>query len=53
MSIIYLYIIIHVRSASEARSHRDIHVRVKVVLDIYMHVVRINVCACKYVYIDS
>ena len=52
MSIIW-YINIQVTSSSKTRSHVDIQVRSNVVLGIYMHVVRINVYARKYVYRDG
>jgi len=50
---ILFYINIQVTSSSETVGHVDIQVRNNVVLGIYMHVVRISVYACNYVYIDG
>jgi hypothetical protein len=52
MSFIW-YINIQVMSSFKTRSHVDIQVQSSVVLGIYMHAVRINVYACKYVLQDT
>jgi hypothetical protein len=52
MSVIW-YNNIQVTRSSKTRSHVNFQVRNNVVLGIQMHVVRINVYACKSVYIDG
>ena len=46
-----LYISIQVKSGSKTHSHVHIQIRGNVVHGIYMHVVRINIYACQYMYI--
>jgi hypothetical protein len=52
MSFIW-YINIQVTSSFKTHSHVDVQVQTNVVLGIHMHVVRINVYACKYVSQDT